>query len=124
MARTPSRTRRGRRTARTEFPPRDVPFDDLREYVRRGQRNRQARHRVVLDVARPAASMEAAYGRWVEVADRGAGWARLTMDVDDFVWPLNIAVNLSAEFRVIGPPELADRVAAAAAAFSAAVGSG
>lgn len=106
--------------ARTPFPPRPLPHDDLREYVRQGQRSIQANHRVVIDIARPADDMRAAYGRWVEVTDLGDGRSRLAMDVDDFTWPLFILANTEAPFHVVQPPALQAKVAAAAATFAAA----
>lgn len=106
--------------ARTPFSPRELPADDLREYVRRGQRNAAAAHHVVLEIDRPAAEMERAYGRWVDVDELGPGRSRLTMDVDDFTWPLHILSVANAPCLVVSPPQLRTQVASAAAFLAAA----
>ncbi|HWL43231.1 MAG TPA: YafY family protein [Ilumatobacter sp.] len=110
------------RPARTPFPARELPHHDLREYVRIGQRSVRGSCRVVIDVVRPADELREVYGRWVDVADLGGGRSRLTMDVDDFTWPMSIVANADAPFTVIEPPELQAKVAAAAATFAAAAG--
>jgi predicted DNA-binding transcriptional regulator YafY len=96
--------------ARSPFAPRPLPAADLREYVQSSHRNAPGRYRVVIDIDRPAEAMRSAYGRWVDVAELAPGRARLTMDVDDFTWPLHIVVNADADFTVVEPPELRARL--------------
>ena len=108
------------RPARTPFPARTPPADDLREYVRASQRGIRARHHVVLAVDCPGEALRVAYGRWVDVTDLGTDRCRVTMDTDDFTWPLHILANIDAAFTVVEPAELRQRVAAAAGCFAAA----
>lgn len=108
------------RPARTPFEPRPLPADDLREWVLAGQRNIQARHRVVVEIDVAGETMREAYGRWIDVVDLGATRCRLTMDVDDFTWPLHIVANAGAPFTVVEPRELRERVRALARHSSAA----
>lgn len=108
------------RPARTPFTPRPLPADDLLDYVRRSQRGIQAHHRVVIDVEIAGEALRRAYGRWVSVDDVGERRCRVTMDTDDFTWPLHILANIDAAFAVIEPAELRQRVAAVARRFSAA----
>lgn len=110
--------------ARTPFAPRPLPHADLREYVRQGQRSVASNHRVVIEVSRTADDMRAAYGRWVEVTELGPTRCRLTMDVDDFTWPMFIVANADAEFTVIEPPDLQTKVQRAATTFATAVPGG
>jgi predicted DNA-binding transcriptional regulator YafY len=106
------------RPARTSFTPRQPPADDLSDYVRGSPRNMQARHRVVVEVECSGAALRTQYGRWVDVDDLGRDRCRVTMDVDDFTWPLHILANSDAPFAVIEPAELRHRVAALADRFA------
>lgn len=108
------------RPARTPFTPRPLPTDDLREYVRASQRSVQARYRVALEVDCPGDEMRTAYGRWVDVDDLGPARCAVTMDTDDFTWPLHILANTDAAFTVVEPAELRQHLAAIAARFTAA----
>lgn len=107
--------------ARTPFPPRPLPHDDLREFVRQGMRNIPTAHHVVIELDRAADDMRTAYGRWVEVTELGPSRSRLTMDVDDFTWPMYILANADAPFEVIEPADLQDRVTRAAHTFAASI---
>lgn len=105
--------------ARNPFAPRPLPADDLYEYVRTSQSNVQARHHVVIEIERSESDLRE-YTRWVTVEALGTGRSRVSMDVDDFVWPLHMLANVDAPFSVIEPAELRERVAATAARFAAA----
>lgn len=108
--------------ARTPFPPRQPPHDDLREYVRSGLRALAGRYRVVLEVERPADEMRAKYARWVDVEELPGGRSRLTMDVDDFTWPTFIVADVGAACAVVEPPGLVAHLAAVAARLAAVMG--
>lgn len=108
------------RPARAPFTLRPRPADDLREYVRTSQRSLQARHRVVVEIACPAETLRGPYGRWIDVDDLGPDRCRITMDTDDFTWPLHILANTDAPFTVIEPAELRGHIADVAERFTAA----
>lgn len=105
--------------ARTPFTPRPPPAEDLRDWVLAGQRNVQARYRVVIEIDLRGDVLRGSYGRWVEVVDQGRRRCRLTMDVDDFLWPLHILANAGAPFTVLEPDELRAEVAAVGRRFAA-----
>jgi predicted DNA-binding transcriptional regulator YafY len=100
--------------ARSPFTPRPWPADDLADYVRGSQRTVEGRHHVVMEIARPGDELRRGYGRWVDVEDLDGDRCRVSMDVDDFVWPLHILANADAEVTVIAPEELRLQVAALA----------
>ncbi|MET0275306.1 MAG: YafY family protein [Acidimicrobiia bacterium] len=108
------------RPARSPFTPRALPADDLHEYVRDAHRRMQTGQRVIIEVDAPAEALQRAYGRWVEVEALGRTRARLTMETDDFTWPLHVLVNVDASFTVIEPQALRDLVAGIADRFTAA----
>lgn len=107
------------RPARTAFPPRELPHPNLREYVLSGLRGNRARFHVVMEIDRPADELRAAYGRWAEIDAVDRSVSRVVMDVEELTWPLYVLADVRAPFRVVSPPELADRVAEVAARFSA-----
>jgi predicted DNA-binding transcriptional regulator YafY len=106
--------------ARNPFQPRALPADDLHAYVSQRQRDLPAAHRVVVDIERAGDDLRAMYGRWVEVTDQGPGRCRVTIDADDFTWPLHILANVDAPFSLVEPVALADRLRSVAARFVAA----
>jgi len=108
------------RPARTPFTARPLPAGDLREHVRASRRGVEARYRVMLEVGCPGDALRGPYGRWVDVIDLAPERCAVTMDTDDFTWPLHILANIDAEFTVIEPVELRQHIASVAARFAAA----
>jgi len=102
------------RPARSPFSPRPLPTADLSEYVRSSRRNVPSRYHVVLELALPAETVRSKYRRWVEVEPLTPTTCRVTMDTDDFTWPLHILANADADFIVVEPAELRTRVSALA----------
>ena len=58
----------------------------------------------------PAADVRERIGRWSSVEDIGAARCRVRMTADSLDWPVMALGVVGAEFLVISPPELLDRV--------------
>lgn len=95
-------------TSGQRFRPREIPGGDAAAYVSQGLRNRPRQHRVVVELAVPAGTAEAAVGRWAEVTALGADRCRMTMDTDTLDWPVLVLAGLDCGFTVEGPAELTD----------------
>jgi predicted DNA-binding transcriptional regulator YafY len=111
----------GPRPARTPFNRRPLPAEDLRRYVRDSQRAIPSRHRVVIDLACSGDVVLGRYARWVDVEDLDPDRCRVTMDVDDFTWPLHLLAHIDAAFTVVEPRELRRHLDEVARRFAAAV---
>ena len=92
------------------FRPRDLPGSDPVAFVMAGITRVQSHHRVEAPVAAPAAAVAAAVGRWVTVTPVTDADCRVTAEVDDLDWALFALATTGADFRIIGPPELTDRL--------------
>ena len=103
--------------ARNTFPTRAAPARNLQDYVRFNMSERNARHRVVLEVDVPGDRVRDTYGTWVDVDDLTDGRCRLTMDTDSFRWPTHIVANLDAPFTVVSPPAFQQHLLSVAARF-------
>jgi predicted DNA-binding transcriptional regulator YafY len=64
--------------------------------------------------------VERAIGRWSTVEPHGAQRCRVHMTTVDLEWPVLALAQLDADFTVVAPPELADRIAGLAERFGAA----
>jgi predicted DNA-binding transcriptional regulator YafY len=92
------------------FRPRDLPAGDAAEFVRSRLDNLPRPHRVEVVVEAPAAAVRERVGQWSTVEELGAGCCRLLMTADSLDWPTLALGVLGADFRVVNPPELRDRV--------------
>ena len=88
------------------------PGGSALEYVKRGRRDRprayvaDVRFETSLDVVREAT------GGWGELTQEGTA-VRWRLGVDTLEWPVMLLAAVDADFTVLGPPELAERVRAA-----------
>ncbi|MEI5674184.1 MULTISPECIES: helix-turn-helix transcriptional regulator [unclassified Nocardioides] len=103
------------------FRPRDLPAEDALTFVQSGIRRMPQRYAVRVRVEAPVERVQQAVGHWGSVVADGDG-CRLEMNVDDLQWPLMVLAQVGADFRIDGPPELADQVRRAAEIFSRAGG--
>jgi len=96
---------------RNTFDPRGLPADDLAAYVRgRIQSIRNVHHVEVIAYA-PIERVGEVVGQWATIdATDDPGRTRFTMEVDSLDWPVLALSALGADFEVITPPELAERV--------------
>jgi predicted DNA-binding transcriptional regulator YafY len=93
------------------FRPRELPATDAAAFLRAGIENQPAAYAVEALVHAPAAAVTARVGRWARVEPVGEQRCRLTMTADSLDWPVVALGMTGAEFEVVSPPELADRLA-------------
>ena len=92
------------------FRPRELPADDAAAFVRSGIEHAPWNHEVEAVVEAPPAAIRDRVGRWVTVEEIDDGRCRLRMTTDSLDWALLALGATGADFAVIGPPELRDRV--------------
>jgi predicted DNA-binding transcriptional regulator YafY len=95
------------------FRPRSLPAADAADFVRSNiaAAPRPGAWPVEAVVEAPAALVRERLRRWATVEEAGPNRCRVFMTAEDNDWPV-IALGLTgAEFRVLAPPELAERVA-------------
>ena len=92
------------------FRPRELPASDAAAFVRAGLDNLPKPHQVEALVDAPAQGVRERIGRWSTVEEVDAGHCRVRMTVDSLDWPLMALGAIDADFHVLGPPELIDRM--------------
>jgi predicted DNA-binding transcriptional regulator YafY len=92
------------------FGPRELPATDAAAFVRAGIDNVLAAYDVEVLVHAPAAAVRERIGRWSTVEEAGAARCRVRMTADSLDWPTMALGAVGADFEVISPPELLDRV--------------
>ncbi len=94
------------------FRPRALPTADAAEFVRRSVTTAPGTWQVTAVIEAPAAVVADRIGRWATIAENGPGRCLVTMtprgQLDSAVIALGMA---GADFRVLSPPELAERIA-------------
>jgi predicted DNA-binding transcriptional regulator YafY len=94
----------------TRFRPRELPAADAAAFVRAGIENVTAGYEVEVLVDAPAAAVRERIGRWSTVEDIGAARCRVRMTADSLDWPVMALGAVGADFQVVSPAELLDRV--------------
>jgi predicted DNA-binding transcriptional regulator YafY len=98
-------------TTGARFRPRALPAADAAEFVRQSiATSGPAVYQVEAVVEAPAAAVRERIGRWAAIEETGQERCRITMTPSDLDWPLIALGVTGADFRVVSPPELADRV--------------
>ncbi len=92
------------------FRPRDLPAADAADFVRSGLDSLPRPYRVEVLVDAPAPTVRERIGRWCTIEEVDAGHCRIRTTTHSLDWPTMWLGMLGAEFRVIGPPELLDRI--------------
>lgn len=105
------------------FRQRTLPTGDAAEFVRNGVGigtvPMPIRSEVIVHAS--AEEVRAKVGRWSTVEDIDEGHCRLVMISDGLDWPVMALGTVRADFDVVGPPELADRLREWAARFDRAL---
>ena len=110
-------------TTGARFRPRALPAADAAEFVRKSiATSGPAVYQVEAVVEAPAAAVRERIGRWAAVEETGPERCRITMTPSDLDWPLIALGVTGADFRVVSPPELADRVGEWGSRFRRAAG--
>jgi predicted DNA-binding transcriptional regulator YafY len=101
------------------FRPRTLPAADAADFVRRNvaAAPRPGTWQVEALVDAPAAVIRDRLSRWATVEEAGPDRCRVLMTSEDNDWPVIALGMTGAEFRVLSPPELAERVAGWGARF-------
>jgi predicted DNA-binding transcriptional regulator YafY len=94
----------------TRFRPRELPAADAAAFVRAGIENVIAAYDVEVLVEAPSAAVRERIGRWSTVEDIDATRCRVRMTADSLDWPTMALGAVGADFQVVSPPELLDRV--------------
>lgn len=102
----------------SRFRPRELPAADAGEFVRARLGNLPHPYRVEVLVQAPAETVRERIGRWCTVEEIDADRCRLRMTTDSLDWPIFALGVLDADFRIVEPPELTERVQGWAARFS------
>ena len=105
------------RATGSRFRPRELPAADALEFVKAGQRSVPRKFDVRVRVWAPADRVRKEVGQWGEVTEEGPEVCLLAIGTDWLDWPLMTLAAVRADFEVLGPPELADRVAEVADRF-------
>ncbi|WP_405583579.1 helix-turn-helix transcriptional regulator [Streptomyces sp. NBC_01190] len=93
-----------------QFRSRSLPAADAAEFVRAGLNSAPRPYRVEVLVDAPAATARERIGRWSTVEEVDAEHCRVRMTTDSLDWPTMALGALGADFHVVGPPELLDRI--------------
>jgi predicted DNA-binding transcriptional regulator YafY len=94
----------------TRFRPRKLPATDAAAFVRAGIDTVITAYDVEVLVQAPAAAVRQRIGRWAAVEDLDATRCRVRMTADSLDWPTMALGVVGADFHVVSPPELLDRV--------------
>jgi predicted DNA-binding transcriptional regulator YafY len=92
------------------FRPRELPGADAAAFVRAGIDSALAGYEVEVLIEAPAPAVRDRIGRWSTVEELGPGRCRVRMTTDSLDWPMMALGAVGADFQVLSPPELADRV--------------
>jgi predicted DNA-binding transcriptional regulator YafY len=101
------------------FGPRTLPAADAAEFVRRNVTAAPGIWQVTAVIEAPAAVVRQRIGRWATIEEDGADRCLATMTPGDTLdWPVMALGLAGADFQVLSPPELAERVAAWGSRFT------
>jgi predicted DNA-binding transcriptional regulator YafY len=108
----------GPRGTGIRFRPRELPAADAAAFVRAGVQSTRTGYDVEVLVEAPAEAVRERIGRWASVSEIGPARCRVRMTADALEWPVLGLGMVGADFRVISPPVLRDRVRDWGARFS------
>ncbi|MFL6141541.1 MAG: helix-turn-helix transcriptional regulator [Labedaea sp.] len=92
------------------FRPRELPGADAAAFIRASMGNLPHPYRTEVVVDAPAAIVRDRIGRWWTVEDIDADHCRIHMTTDSLDWPAMALGVLDADFHVVHPPELLDKI--------------
>jgi predicted DNA-binding transcriptional regulator YafY len=111
------------RSTGMRFHPRQLPAADPATFVRAGIDNIAATQYVVEALVHaPASSVRTKIGQWATIDQVDDTCCRLRMSVENLDWSALALGTVGAEFEVLGPPELVERVREWGSRFTRACG--
>jgi predicted DNA-binding transcriptional regulator YafY len=107
------------------FRPRQIPGGDAATFVRAGASAGPAGQEVIAIVEAPAAVVRERIGQWSAIEEAGSSRCRVTMTPpENSDWAVIALGVVGADFQVISPPEVADRIRDWGARFTRATSPG
>jgi len=104
------------------FRPRELPAADAAEFVRRNVSAAPGAWQVEAVVEAPAAAVRERFGHWATVTESGPARCLVTItQADNLDWAVIALGGTGADFQVLSPPELAERIADWGARFTRSV---
>ncbi|UGT63047.1 helix-turn-helix transcriptional regulator [Nocardia asteroides] len=94
----------------SRFRPRELPAADAAAFVRAAVENVPRPYRIEALVQTSAEQVRARIGRWCTAEEIDAGSCRVRMTADSLEWPIMGLGSLDADFTVVEPAELRDRL--------------
>lgn len=101
----------------SRFRPRELPAADAAEFVRAGLEHLPRPYRIDVVVLASAEYVRAHLGRWSTVEEIDADSCRVRMTTDSLEWPIMGLGMLDADFDIIEPEVMRERVRALADRF-------
>ena len=92
------------------FRPRTLPAAGAAEFVRRKITATPSVWQVEAVVAAPAAVIRERIGRWATIGEDGPDRCLVTMTPDNLEWPVIALGVAGADFQVLSPPQLIERI--------------
>jgi predicted DNA-binding transcriptional regulator YafY len=92
------------------FRPRELPDGDAAAFVRRQIAAVPTRYRVEVRIDAPAEAVRRVVGRWATVDADGEAACVMLMNTDYLDWPVAVLAAIGANFDVVEPAELRERV--------------
>ncbi|WP_283136736.1 helix-turn-helix transcriptional regulator [Rhizohabitans arisaemae] len=99
------------------FRPRDLPGGDPVAFIRDRLASIPRPHQITVLLQAPAERVRAAVGQWATVEELDDGTSRLLMSDEGFDWMPLVLASVGAEFEVVHPPALRDRLRAVGELF-------
>lgn len=109
-------------TTGARFRQRELPGGDAAAFVRQQIASVPTRYQVVVRIQAPARDVERVVDRWGTVEPDGDSSCTLVMGVDELSWPAMILGVVGADFEVVSPDELRDRLHSISVLFTGAAG--
>jgi predicted DNA-binding transcriptional regulator YafY len=94
----------------SRFRPRELPAADAAAFVRAGIDSAHAAHEVEVLADAPADEVRERIGRWASVEEVDAARCRVRMTSESLDWPVFALGRIAADFHVLSPPDLLDRL--------------
>jgi len=107
------------RSTGMRFTPRELPAEDPAAFVRRGIDNLPTSpKRIEAIIHAPAQSVRGMTGQWANVDEIDETRCRLRMTSENMDWPALALGSIGADFEVVTPPELIERLREWSARFA------
>ncbi|MFC6012907.1 helix-turn-helix transcriptional regulator [Nocardia lasii] len=97
-------------TTGIRFRPRALPAADAATFVRTAIGGYRTGYAVTAEIVASAEHVRSRVGRWCAITALSPDRTHIELSVDNLDWPVLLLGKAEAEFRVLGPPELVERL--------------